>query len=549
MTLLPIVERELRVAARNKITHRIRIYTALVGIIVTCVFLTMESRAGSGFNLGSYLFIALGWLSFIFVSFAGIILTSDSVSEERREGTLGLLFLTDLRGYDVVLGKLMSGSLQSFYGLLAIFPVLALPLLMGGVTGADFWRMQLVLINGLFFSLALGMFVSSVNHDSQKALHATFLLLALVLVGFPLLDPFYHWTSMDRLFLAAASPGTSFAMTMTKKYKDFWACLAISNALAWSFLALASYYTPRLWQQKTSGAKTETRSYNLRFGSPERRKKIRARLMELNPVCWLSARKPWQGFIFQLMLLISVGIIVADFLMDRSKSTHFMNQGGRGFLMLVLQIWMASQAGKFFVEGHRNGALELLLCTPLTVKKIIQGQWLALMRLFFWPVILMVVLQVLGSVLEMKDMAAMKNSFNSMPLLAFNLVNGLIHLIVGLITYGWVAMWLGLVTRKANVAVMKTFLFVMVIPGFATILLQLLQIFPVRALSQTVVGLPIMTLVTGLLWLGKDIAFILWSRRNLYERLREIASGGAIVRKPANILPPANVPPVIVSAA
>ena len=240
MTLLPIVERELRVAARSKITHRIRIYTALVGIIVTCVFLTIESRTGSGFNLGSYLFMALGWLSFIFVCFSGIILTSDSVSEERREGTLGLLFLTDLRGYDVVLGKLMSSSLRSFYGLLAIFPVLALPLLMGGVTGADFWRMQLVLINGLFFSLALGMFVSSVNHDSQKALHTTFLLLTLVLVGFPLLDPFYHWTSMDRLFLASASPGTIFAMTMSKKYKDFWSCLALSNALAWIFLALAS---------------------------------------------------------------------------------------------------------------------------------------------------------------------------------------------------------------------------------------------------------------------------------------------------------------------
>jgi len=31
--------------------------------------------------------------------------------------------------------------------------------------------------------------------------------------------------------------------------------------------------------------------------------------------------------------------------------------------------------------------------------------------------------------------------------------------------------------------------------------------------------------------------------------LREIASGGAIVRKPENILPPDNVPPVIVSPA
>ena len=161
----------------------------------------------------------------------------------------------------------------------------------------------------------------------------------------------------------------------------------------------------------------------------------------------------------------------------------------------------------------------------------------------------MVVLHVLGSVLDIKNIMAMTSTYFALSRDIFNLITGLISLILGLVSYGWVAMWLGLVTRKANVAVMKTFLFVMVIPWFATVLLQLIQFFPMRALSQTVLGLPIMTLVTTLLWLVKDIAFIIWARRNLYSRLREIASGGAIVRKPANILPPANVPPVIVIPA
>ena len=128
----------------------------------------------------------------------------------------------------------------------------------------------------------------------------------------------------------------------------------------------------------------------------------------------------------------------------------------------------------------------------------------------------------------------------------FNLVVGLVNSVLGLITYGWVAMWLGLVTRKTNVALMKTFLYVMIIPWFATTLLQIIQIF---LQSKTFFGLPLLTLITTFLWLVKDIAFILWARRNLYSHLREIASGGAIARKPANLLPSANVPPVIVSAA
>ena len=32
-------------------------------------------------------------------------MTADCLSEEKREGTLGLLFLTDLRGYDIVVSS------------------------------------------------------------------------------------------------------------------------------------------------------------------------------------------------------------------------------------------------------------------------------------------------------------------------------------------------------------------------------------------------------------------------------------------------------------
>jgi ABC-type transport system involved in cytochrome c biogenesis permease component len=38
------------------------------------------------------------------------------VSSEKREGTLGLLFLTPLTGMDIVLGKMACHSLQLGYG-------------------------------------------------------------------------------------------------------------------------------------------------------------------------------------------------------------------------------------------------------------------------------------------------------------------------------------------------------------------------------------------------------------------------------------------------
>jgi ABC-type transport system involved in multi-copper enzyme maturation permease subunit len=98
----------------------------------------------------------------LYCLFSGVWSTADCLSEEKREGTLGLLFLTDLKGYDVVFGKLVATSLNGFYALLAVVPILALPLLLGGITGGEFARMALVVVNTLFFSLALGICVSAV---------------------------------------------------------------------------------------------------------------------------------------------------------------------------------------------------------------------------------------------------------------------------------------------------------------------------------------------------------------------------------------------------
>ena len=130
----------------------------------------------------------LKWIAFIFACAAGIFLTSDSLSEEKREGTLGLLFLTDLRGHDVVLGKLLATSLRTFYSLLAIFPVMAFSFVLGGVAAEDFRHTLLALCNALFFSLALGMAVSVISRDSNKAMTAAAGAMVVFLILIPGLD-------------------------------------------------------------------------------------------------------------------------------------------------------------------------------------------------------------------------------------------------------------------------------------------------------------------------------------------------------------------------
>ena len=140
MTFLPIVGRELRVAARRRGLYRSRQGAALVAIcILGWVLLTAGNS--TSVQVSRAIFFANVTIAFIYCLFAGSMLTADCISEEKREGTLGLLFLTDLTGYDVALGKLAATSLNAVYGLMAIFPVMAVPLLLGGVDQGQVGRM------------------------------------------------------------------------------------------------------------------------------------------------------------------------------------------------------------------------------------------------------------------------------------------------------------------------------------------------------------------------------------------------------------------------
>jgi ABC-type transport system involved in cytochrome c biogenesis permease component len=181
--LLPIAIRELRVSARNKATHRLRLYFAVGAVAVGGGIGLLFSMGGglAGSQAGIWIFGALKWIAFVFACAAGVFLTADCLSEEKREGTLGLLFLTDLRGHDVVLGKLLATSLRTFYSLLAIFPVMALSFVLGGVAAEDFQHSLLSLCNTLFFSLALGMAVSAMSRDPHKAMTAALAAMAVFL--------------------------------------------------------------------------------------------------------------------------------------------------------------------------------------------------------------------------------------------------------------------------------------------------------------------------------------------------------------------------------
>lgn len=175
MALLPIIERELRVALRKKRPRRRRLQVAGVAVSGTLLFLSLAAFAGfrqAGPYLHRLLCLAAGYLVLQTPR-----LTAGIFADERREQTLGLLFLSGLGAAEVFASKLMSAALVAFGDLLTLFPMLALPFLLGGVSSQQFLATVCALPSFLLFVLAVCLLASVLTRDDGTAVILTFVLL------------------------------------------------------------------------------------------------------------------------------------------------------------------------------------------------------------------------------------------------------------------------------------------------------------------------------------------------------------------------------------
>lgn len=465
MSFLPIVERELRVSSRRKSTHYVRCLAALLGMVISFFYLLMFMLAGPSRSAGNFMFTFLSWYTLLTTLLAGIFLASDSLSEERREGTLGLLFLTDLKSYDIVLGKFMAVSLNAFYGLLAVFPVLALPLLAGGVTAAVFWRTCLALLNLLFFSVTAGMLISSFCSSSYRALTGTIALLVIWLAATEL-------AALTRLyFVTSISPFETFLAASEANYfrlaHEFWISLVVSHLMGWLFLGGAAWRL-RSFTDKvtTTGRWQRVLTRNVLAGRNARR----ARLLEANPVLWLlddSRRLRWVAW---ALSLVGVAVVIAIRGIRGPMGQVFLGYATWPIYFL-LKIFVAIQACRFFVEARRNGALELLCCTPLTMKAIVQGQWMLLRRVFLWPYIVLLSVQ-FAAVLDLPSNLSALGPAVAIPgpfafYFFYYQYKFIFNNLADFYAIGWFGMWLALSMRRPNMATGLTILFVVILPTIA----------------------------------------------------------------------------------
>jgi ABC-type transport system involved in multi-copper enzyme maturation permease subunit len=488
MTFLPLVTRELRAASRRKSTYRIRRWIAVLAFVVSLFFIMMGLVGNN--NAGQVLFKFLTTFAVLFALLAGIFFTPDCISEEKREGTLGLLFLTDLKGYDIVLGKFISRSLNAFYGLLALLPVAAISLFLGGLTGSEFWRSALALLNLLFVCLAIGVFVSALVRQSRAATGGTVLL---ILVIFGILGSLSWLSTVAYVptvltWVAYFSPLYPYLWSDDILYRThralYWETLAASHLLGWFLLGFTSWILPRIWQEKPVLERKPVFSRLRRQGrgTDAQRAKARQKLLPINPILWLIGDEPAIRNTVWLTVFIWGMVIVTLSSQDPAKTlwTAFVGTLIIGFLFKLM---VASQACRFFAESRKNGALEMLLCTPLRNRDIIRGQWLSLKRLFLWPLIILALLNLVPIAFLFYQALmgpGLSEALHSVPSAMASLAASCwltFGLVADVFTVGWVGMWLGLSAKKPDLATFWTILVVLILPLLVCPVAMLVDVF------------------------------------------------------------------------
>ncbi|HXR05945.1 MAG TPA: ABC transporter permease subunit [Candidatus Acidoferrum sp.] len=532
MTFLPIVARELRVASRRRWTYWSRFSAALLALMVAAVVLLANDSPNQN-DIGLAMFITLAILVFFYVAILGTQLTCDCLSAERREGTLGLLFLTDLRGYDVVFGKLAATSLHAFYSVIALLPVLAIPLLLGGVANAEVWRVALVAANLLFFFLSVGIFSSSVCREDQRALAlSVFISLSTVLL-WPVLD---QWMSLrrpahqtDLIWLPCPAFGCGAAFDEPFKQKGwpalFWCNAAITQAYSWTFLFLACWIVPRSWQESAAGPKRGKWRDLWRLlsqGSAASRAASRLKMLGVNPFLWRAGRPrskyvgPWV-----FLALVGIGWFAARKMVDRFFPTDFTCAVSVHF---VFKMWLAAEACRCFAEDRRTGGLELLLTTPLGAGQIVRGQRKALWRQFAAPVAAVLLVEMFYMLHELRHERDWENRQGIFVLCLIPAA----FLVADMLAVSWLSMRLALTGRKPIRVIMLSIWWAVLLPNLLSLGITIVWVTSANDISP---------LAAGLIWaipsLAADSIIFTTSKMNMLDRLRLGALAGAGNFRPA----------------
>ncbi|HUS36051.1 MAG TPA: hypothetical protein VM680_11935, partial [Verrucomicrobiae bacterium] len=433
----------------------------------------------------------------------------------------------------------------TFYGLLGVIPILAMPILMGGISGQSVFRTSLTLLNGLFLALSIGLWVSSRSWEQKRALNGAVWTVVSLLWIVPALavalrvrfPEFAEYAEYLELLSPMYQQSHSSPFGVFLRHQKYWTSLGVTHVLAWVALWRACAILPHRWQDRAMiSAIGRWKKFweELRYGSSEIRAGLRARLLRVNAVHWLSSRErfgPTSAWLLFLAILLGwVGLW-------GWMKWRFPGSGGPPFygmgipvtmiLYLALRVRSCALAGEVIARDRFSGALELLLSTTLTERDVANGQWRTWARTLLGPAIGSAVIGTFVMICAMFDI-----NDHETGTLFYVYVALMILFWCDLVASVWTGMWTACFARTTAAAPGQAIIRLLVLPWLIFVV-GLTTCIWLKIGSD--MEFPGVFTVWWLICMGNNLFWTVRSRRLFHERLRSAAAERyqpAMMKKP-----------------
>jgi len=155
----------------RKDSRKLSVHIVLM-LFVSCLLLMIWQGNATGVRFGApglRLFQSIVFVNFWFIVLAGFSYFSSAITEEKEEGTLGLLKLTGMSPLVLLFGKSTSRIVFACLFLAVQIPFVQLAVTMGGLKSPHIWAAYLALASFMYFVANLGLFCSVVSKSSTMA--------------------------------------------------------------------------------------------------------------------------------------------------------------------------------------------------------------------------------------------------------------------------------------------------------------------------------------------------------------------------------------------
>jgi len=421
-----VLHRELRAESRRPANYWLRVLAASTLVLVAANLL-LGPQPGLA-RLGPILFDALH-RSFVFALWTLVpMMTADCVSREKREGTLGLLFLTPLSMLDVIAGKAALHVLRALTLFLAALPVLGLPLVLGGVSWPDLSVSTAHQTNAVLLSIGAGIYASTKGGTAIQAMvRAELYALGLACVSSIWTQPLWG--------IAAKYPAhLPWAIGVT---------LLLSLIVLGVLMKLGEDRLQQTWQDEP--AAPEQPGWVELFSSSQFWRDFfywdKSQTLDRNPIAWLqeyswTARLTKWGWC--LLALAIQWFVLTQWDPRRAPVSRFLI--GAGFALVVAFTSVAS-----FRREQQTGLLELVLVTPVSIRQLLRGRLWGI-GCHFFPAVAMLCIGWIGDRLFYPDLyraGPLKLAFPNPLALVCVMVVGLYFSLCRLNFFlAWLSTWL-----------------------------------------------------------------------------------------------------------